>query len=111
MLDSAGGLVHDPARQIGSSRQIGRAAMPNTHALAVDADAERLFLKATRIARMLDISRAKAYQMMESGELPSVRFGGSRRVPVDAFNAWLEARLRPRPDKKSGERLPLAGAA
>jgi hypothetical protein len=32
MLDSAGGLVHDPARQIGSSRQIGRAAMPNTHA-------------------------------------------------------------------------------
>lgn len=39
-----------------------------------------VLIKATDIANRLQISRAKAYQMLKTGEIPSVRFGGSVRV-------------------------------
>jgi excisionase family DNA binding protein len=34
-------------------------------------------LKANEVASLLRISKAAAYRLMQSGELPSVRFGGS----------------------------------
>jgi excisionase family DNA binding protein len=40
---------------------------------------------------LLRYSRAKIYEMLSSGELPSTRHGGSRRIPVVALRAWVEA--------------------
>ena len=40
---------------------------------------ERL-LKGNDVAKHLNISRSLAYRMMQSGEIPTVRFGGSVRV-------------------------------
>lgn len=37
-------------------------------------------LRATDVAQRLCISRSLAYKLMISGELPTVRFGGSVRV-------------------------------
>lgn len=39
-----------------------------------------VLIKATDIANRLLISRAKAYQLLKTGEIPSIRFGGSVRV-------------------------------
>lgn len=39
-----------------------------------------VLIKATDIAERLQISRAKAYQLLKTGEIPTVRFGGSVRV-------------------------------
>jgi excisionase family DNA binding protein len=43
-------------------------------------------------ARLLRISRGKAYGMAASGELPVVRMGRSVRVRRDRLDAWLDAR-------------------
>jgi excisionase family DNA binding protein len=51
---------------------------------------EKLFVRVPTAAEALDICRSKAYAMVASGELPSVRFGKSVRVPVSALREWAE---------------------
>jgi excisionase family DNA binding protein len=43
---------------------------------------EPLFVRPGEVAQILRISRAKAYQLIASGALPSVRIGSSLRVPL-----------------------------
>ena len=43
-------------------------------------------------ARILRISRGKAYGMAATGELPVVKMGRSVRVRRDRLDAWLDAR-------------------
>ena len=35
------------------------------------------------------MSRAKTYELVMGGDLPSVKIGRSRRVPVAALEAWV----------------------
>ncbi len=37
-------------------------------------------LRAKDVAQRLNISRSKAYQLMQSGDIPTVRFSGTVRV-------------------------------
>jgi excisionase family DNA binding protein len=52
---------------------------------------EPLQVDVIEAARLLRYSRAKIYLMLSSGELPSTRHGTSRRIPVVALRAWVEA--------------------
>jgi excisionase family DNA binding protein len=52
---------------------------------------EPLQVDVIEAARLLRYSRAKIYEMLSRGELPSTRHGGSRRIPVVALRAWVEA--------------------
>ena len=52
---------------------------------------EPLQVDVIEAARLLRYSRAKIYEMLSSGELPSTRHGASRRIPVMALRAWVEA--------------------
>jgi excisionase family DNA binding protein len=45
-------------------------------------------------AQFLHLSRAKTYQMTQSGELPSVRFGRAVRIPKTAIDRLMEAPSR-----------------
>lgn len=51
-------------------------------------------LTVDEMARFLRISRAKAYSMTQSGEIPTFRMGRSVRVRRDRLEAWLEERSR-----------------
>jgi excisionase family DNA binding protein len=42
-------------------------------------------------AHLLRSSRATIYALLSRGELPSTRHGASRRIPVVALRAWVEA--------------------
>jgi excisionase family DNA binding protein len=53
---------------------------------------ERLALRPEEAAAALGISRAKAYQLIATGELPSFKMGGNRRVSAEALRAFV-ARL------------------
>jgi excisionase family DNA binding protein len=57
---------------------------------------ERLLLKGSEVADMLNISRALAYRMMAAGELPTVRPASGRaiRVPREALLKWIEKQTR-----------------
>jgi excisionase family DNA binding protein len=45
-------------------------------------------------AKRLKISRGKAYAMTASGQMPSVKLGRSVRVPILAFDRWVERQTR-----------------
>ena len=48
-------------------------------------------LKGNDVAQILNISRSKAYQLMQRGEIPTVKIGHSVRVePKDLQNFILE---------------------
>jgi len=51
-------------------------------------------LRAGEVAKMLGLSRSKAYAMMAAHLVPTVRFGRSVRVPSSALEAWIKANMR-----------------
>ncbi len=55
-------------------------------------DAKLLFRPA-EVAEAIGIGRSKVYALLASGELPSIRIGGSVRVPVNALRAWIDRQL------------------
>jgi excisionase family DNA binding protein len=46
---------------------------------------EQLLFRPAEVARRLGIGRTKVYELMRSGELPSVKVGGARRVSATAL--------------------------
>lgn len=52
-----------------------------------------LFLKPTEVAAHLRLSRAKVYDLIASGDIPSLRIAGSIRVPASALRD-MEERAR-----------------
>jgi len=50
---------------------------------------ERLLLKPVEVTEMLGIGRSRIYEMLATGELPSVRIGRCIRIPVIALNEWI----------------------
>ncbi|MCX7626429.1 MAG: helix-turn-helix domain-containing protein [Candidatus Sumerlaeaceae bacterium] len=54
---------------------------------------ESILLRVTEVAHLLGISRAKAYALVASGELPSIRIGRSVRVPRAALGHWIQRRM------------------
>ena len=56
----------------------------------VDAMNDRFALRVAEAALALGISRAKAYELIASGQIPSIRIGGCIRVPVEQLRGWLE---------------------
>jgi excisionase family DNA binding protein len=49
-------------------------------------------LRAEKVAALLDVSRTKVFELIASGELRSVKIGGSRRIPLSAIEEYLTAR-------------------
>lgn len=52
----------------------------------------KLLLRIEEVAEMLGIGRSKIYELLRSGELPSVRIGRSVRISVDDLRAWVRTR-------------------
>ncbi len=51
--------------------------------------AEPILVRVEEAARLLSLSRSTIYEMLDAGELPSVRRGTARRIPVAALRAWV----------------------
>jgi excisionase family DNA binding protein len=56
-------------------------------------DVERLTYRITEAAEAIGVSRTKMYEMVASGEVPSVKLGKSVRIPVQQLKAWLNRRV------------------
>lgn len=57
---------------------------------------ERILYRPAEAADAIGISRARAYELIASGAMPSIRIGGSIRVPVDALREWINRQLAER---------------
>jgi excisionase family DNA binding protein len=54
---------------------------------------DTLLLRPVEVGEQLRVSRAKAYELIASGQIPSIKVGGSTRVPADALREWIEKKL------------------
>jgi excisionase family DNA binding protein len=54
-----------------------------------EASIEPLLVRVEEAARILSLSRSLIYRMMDSGELPSIKRGTARRIPLAAIRAWV----------------------
>lgn len=51
---------------------------------------EPLLLRVGEAAVLLGVSRSKLYELLHSGEVPSIRVGSSLRVPRRHLLSWIE---------------------
>ena len=51
---------------------------------------EPLLVRVEEAARLLSLSRSTIYEMLDRGELPSIRCGAARRIPLAALRTWVE---------------------
>jgi excisionase family DNA binding protein len=58
-----------------------------------DLKTERLLLRVEEAAEVMGLSRAKVYELLTEGRIPSIKLGRSRRIPVSALKGWIEAEL------------------
>jgi excisionase family DNA binding protein len=63
-------------------------------AFATEGEADCL-LRAADLQEQLGLSRAKIYRLMRDNVLPTVRIGGSIRVPRKALAKWIEDHTLP----------------
>ncbi len=54
---------------------------------------EPLLLRVEEVARALAVGRTKVYELIASGELPSMRIGSARRIPVEVLQKWIAEHL------------------
>ncbi len=47
-------------------------------------------LKAPEVAKILSVSRAFAYQLMQKGEIPTVKILGARRVRLEDLLLYIQ---------------------
>ena len=50
---------------------------------------DKLLLTPVEAAKALGIGRSKVYEVMQAGQLKSVRIGNCRRIPLDALHELL----------------------
>ncbi len=50
----------------------------------------KLLLRVSEVAEQLSVARSKAYVMVQTGELPSVKLGKSIRVPAAAVSDYVQ---------------------
>ena len=44
-----------------------------------------------QVCRITQMSRSKIYELIASGEIPSIKIGRARRIPYTRFQEFLEA--------------------
>jgi excisionase family DNA binding protein len=57
---------------------------------------ERILYRPAEAADAIGVSRARCYELIAQGTIPSIRVGTSIRVPVDALRAWIAGQLETR---------------
>jgi excisionase family DNA binding protein len=64
--------------------------MDDTQNQLIDIPKIEKLLKGNEVARLLNISRSRAYILMQTGVIPTVRIGKSRRVRPQDLNTYIE---------------------
>jgi excisionase family DNA binding protein len=57
--------------------------------VALEDQMDKLLLTPVEAARALGIGRSTVYELMQTGQLESVRIGACRRVPAEAVHTFL----------------------
>lgn len=61
-------------------------------ALIDNSEDTETYLTAAQAAKILNVAEMTVYQWALKGLLPSVKFGGCRRIPKNALKQWIAER-------------------
>ncbi|MHB1087561.1 MAG: helix-turn-helix domain-containing protein [Acidimicrobiales bacterium] len=83
--------VESPAQQqlTGDWQRRGESFIKDDMAIARDLSIRKLLLTVPEVGQILAISRSKVYELLESGSMPSVYIGRSRRIRVSDVEAFV----------------------
>ncbi|MHB8502962.1 MAG: helix-turn-helix domain-containing protein [Candidatus Acidiferrales bacterium] len=77
---------------VSPSRRGGGSGEPAPHPVPLASEPDGPWLLDSReVARLLGISRTKAFQLMSTGVVPVVRIGRCARVPRSDLGVWINA--------------------
>jgi len=51
---------------------------------------EKLLYTAANLGELTSLGRSKVYELLQTGEIPSIRVGRAIRVSAKALEEWLE---------------------
>lgn len=63
---------------------------------------DRLLYRPAEVGEAIGVSRARAYELIAAGTIPSIRIGSSIRVPAESLKAWITRRLTEREAVEAG---------
>ena len=63
---------------------------------------ERILYRPVEAAEAIGISRARLYELMNSGEIPFVKVGNVKRVPVAKLREWVDRQSGDQDEQASG---------
>ncbi len=61
--------------------------------MEVHLDPDRMLYRVDEAAAVLALSRHRLYELIRSGELPTVKIGNLRRIPVQSMVAYVDGLL------------------
>jgi excisionase family DNA binding protein len=56
--------------------------------------AEKLLVSPDEGCETLGIKRSKMFQLLASGEIPSIKIGRLRRIPLEALYNWVTTQVK-----------------
>ena len=63
--------------------------------------ADRILYRPAEVGEAIGVSRARAYELIAAGTIPSIRIGSSIRVPVDTLREWVQRQLAERAEGRN----------
>ena len=67
---------------------------------------DRLAVRPDEACKLVSMSRARFYQLLQSGEIPSFTVGRMRLINVEALRQWMDGRSPPSDATSTGRRRP-----
>lgn len=61
---------------------------------------DRLLYRPSEVGEAIGVCRSKAYELIASGEIPSIKIGGCVRVPLDKLREWIERKAAERTEAR-----------
>ena len=65
--------------------------------------ADRMLYRPAEAADAIGVSRARAYELIAAGVIPSIRIGSSIRVPVESLREWINSQLQTQTEFRSAK--------
>jgi excisionase family DNA binding protein len=79
----------------GTGEPAAHPVPPPAHEVLTEGIDGPLLIDSQEVARLLGIGRTKTFELMASGELPTIRLGRCVRVPVHALHSWIAGQTLP----------------
>ena len=54
---------------------------------------KKLLLSPDETCEVLGVKRSKLFKMLDTGEIPSIKVGRLRRIPVASLQEWVERQV------------------